>query len=169
MPPVTPSRTLIAGMVPARGLLLRVVVDDLALGDLFEGHRQVVLRARLDQRRRKLVERPLAQLVVVVVDLPGALGRDDHQRVAGIDLLHQFVDAGMNHGRGMVAVALSSRATISDRRSAAAARSSFTTTWSNSPRSVSCLCAVSIRSSITPELSVARSRKRRSSSSTGAV
>src|ERR1700688_2516155 len=33
-----------------------VVVGDLALGDLFEGHGQVVLRARADQRRRELVE-----------------------------------------------------------------------------------------------------------------
>src|SRR5882757_8219380 len=112
-----------AGIVPAESLLLGVLVDDLALGDLFEGHRQVVLRARLDQRRRELIECALAQLVVVVVDLPGALGRDDHQRVARVDLLHQFVDAGMNHGRGMVAAARSSRVTISDRRSAAAARS----------------------------------------------
>src|SRR3954447_17135664 len=54
-------------------LALGVLVDDLALGGLLEGHRQVVLRARLDQRRRELVERPLTELVVVVVDLPRAL------------------------------------------------------------------------------------------------
>ena len=36
--------------------LALVLVLDLALGDLLEGHGQVVLRARLDQRRRGLVE-----------------------------------------------------------------------------------------------------------------
>jgi hypothetical protein len=55
---------------------VRVLVPDLARGDLFEGHRQVVLRAGLDQRGQ-LVERALAELVVVVVDLPRALGADD--------------------------------------------------------------------------------------------
>jgi len=64
------------------GALLLVGVVDLALGELFEGHRQIVLRARLDERRKELVERALAKLVVVVVDLPGPLGRDDHDRVA---------------------------------------------------------------------------------------
>src|SRR5207253_3621328 len=75
-----------------------VVVGDLALGDLFEGDRQVVLRAGLDQRRGELVERALAKLVVVVVDLPGALRADDHQCVARVDPLHQLVDAGVDDG-----------------------------------------------------------------------
>src|SRR5262249_18573540 len=114
-----------------RALALRVLVDDLALGGLLEGHRQVVLRARLDQRRRELVERPLTELVVVVVDLPRALGGDDDQRVARVDLVHQFVDAGMNHGRAMVAARSSSRATIAASASAARSRSSFSTTKSN--------------------------------------
>src|SRR2546430_11411727 len=35
--------------------LFRSVLE-LALGDLLEGHGQVVLRARLDERRRRLVE-----------------------------------------------------------------------------------------------------------------
>ena len=65
----------------ARRLLL-VFVRDLALGDFLEGERQVVLRARLDQWRRELVERPLTELVVVVVDLARALGSDDHECVA---------------------------------------------------------------------------------------
>src|SRR4029077_4138303 len=100
IPPLTPSRTrrfpapasakptpsLLGGSVEPTpltevDLLLGVRVDDLALGSLLEGHRQVVLRARLDQRRRKLVERPLTELVVVVVDLPRALGGDDHECV----------------------------------------------------------------------------------------
>src|SRR6476469_7129333 len=117
---------------------LGVLVDDLALGDLFEGHRQVVLRARLDQRRRELVERALTELVVVVVDLPRALGGDDDKRVARVDLGHELVDAWVDHRRAMVAARSSSRAMISARAFAARSRSSFSTTKSNSPWSVSC-------------------------------
>ena len=91
-----------------------VVVRDLALGDLFEGERQVVLRARLDERRRELVERALAELVVVVVDLPRALGGDDHQRVARVDLVEELVDAWMDHRRAMVAVSFEFRSTMRD-------------------------------------------------------
>src|SRR3954470_14617188 len=111
--------------------LLLVFVDDLALGDLFEGHRQVVLRARLDQRRGELVERALTELVVVVVDLPRALGGDDDQRVARVDLVHQFVDAGMNHCAAMVAARSNSCVTMAASASAARSRSSFSTTKSN--------------------------------------
>src|SRR4051794_27274707 len=125
MPPVTPSRIR---LMPEVCRLPLVLVDDLALGDFFEGHRQIILRARLDQRRRELVERPLTELVVVVVDLARALGRDDHEGVARVDLIHEFIDAGMDHGRGMVAVAANSRATISANSSAARSRSSFSTT-----------------------------------------
>src|SRR3954464_101470 len=125
MPPETPRRIR---LMPESCLLLAVVVDDLALGGLLEGHRQVVLRARLDQGRRELVERALPQLVVVVVDLPRALGGDDDQRVARVDLVHQLIDAGVDHCRAMVAARSSSCATISARRSAARSRSSFSTT-----------------------------------------
>src|SRR3954451_18140269 len=112
-------------------LALRVLVDDLALGSLLQGHRQVVLRARLDQRRRELVERALTELVVVVVDLPRALGGDDDQCVARVDLVHELVDAGVDHCRAMVAARSSSRAMISARAFAARSRSSFSTTKSN--------------------------------------
>src|SRR5205085_7885830 len=78
--------------------LVAVLVPELALGDLLQGHRQVVLRARLDERRRGLVERALAEHVVLVVDLPRALGGDDHERVARVHVLEQLVDAGMDHG-----------------------------------------------------------------------
>src|SRR5437764_15357139 len=107
MPPVTPRST--RAMSP--GLRRPVVVLDLALGRFLEGHRQVVLRARLDERRQ-LVERALAELVVVVVDLARALGSDDHERVARVDVVEQLVDSGMDHGRLMVPAAANSRPTI---------------------------------------------------------
>src|SRR6476620_1855035 len=128
MPPVTPRRIR---LMPESCLLLGglgVLVDDLAFGGLLEGHRQVVLRARLDPGRRELVERALPELVVVVVDLPRALGGDDDQRVARVDLVQQLIDAWVDHCRAMVAALASSRVTISTRRSAARSRSSFSTT-----------------------------------------
>src|SRR5205085_10722088 len=77
--------------------LLLVLVLDLALRGLLERHRQVVLRARLDERGQELVERAFAELVVVVVDLARALRGDDHQRVARVHVVEQLVDAGMDH------------------------------------------------------------------------
>src|SRR5262249_53299471 len=109
-------------------LALSVRILELALGDLLEGHRQVVLRAGLDQRRREVVERPLTELVVVVVDLAGPLGCDEDERIARVDVVDQRVDAWIDHGRDMVAARLSSRSTISASSSAARLRPSFSTT-----------------------------------------
>ena len=77
--------------------------------------RQVVLRARADERRRELVEGALAELVVVVVDLPRALGGDDHERVARVHLVEQLVDAGMNH-RARPSVAAGGELPLDERR-----------------------------------------------------
>src|SRR3954451_15404714 len=92
MPPVTPSRTL-----AILAYLLPVLVPELAVRDLFERDGEVVLRGRLDHRGRELVERPLAEVVVIGVDLTRALGGDDHTRVVGVDLLHELVDARADH------------------------------------------------------------------------
>src|ERR1700745_2382658 len=102
-----------------------VLVLDLALGDFLEGHGQVVLRARLDEGR-KLLEGALAELVVVVVDLPGALGGDDHERVARVDVVQQLVDAGMDHCLAIVAAAASSRLITASSSPVARSTSSLT-------------------------------------------
>src|SRR5689334_24787744 len=110
-----------------RTALALVVVLDLALGDFLEGHGQVVLRARLDERRQ-LVEAALAELVVVVVDLPCALRGNDDERVTRVDVQEQLVDAGVDHGRAMVAVRSSSRRTRPASSSTARPMWSFSTT-----------------------------------------
>src|SRR5687768_17524242 len=94
MPPVTPRRTRAnAGL---RGL--PVGDDDLALGDLLEGHRQVVLRAGLHERGRKVVEGALTELVVIVVDLPCALRSCDHEGVARLaGIREELVDPWIHH------------------------------------------------------------------------
>src|SRR5688572_33108726 len=136
MPPVTPKRIrairtfCLAGFFgPERERrLLLVVVLDLALGDLFQGHGQVVLRARLHERGRRLLEaEALAELVVVVVDLTGPLGGDDDERVARVHVVEQAVDAGLDHGRAMVPASTSSRSTRARRASVARSTSSFRT------------------------------------------
>src|SRR5439155_11486497 len=110
-------------------LLLRVLVLHLALRDLFEGHGEVVLRPRLNEGRRRVLEaNALPQLVVIVVDLAGSLGRDDHQRVAGVDVVEELIDAGMDHGRLMVPAVCNSRRTMPSSSSAARSTSSLTIT-----------------------------------------
>src|SRR5918999_2653869 len=91
MPPLTPSSRR------AKLCRLPVAVLDLAARDLFEGDRQVVLGAGVDHRRRELLEGPLAEVVVVGVDLARALGGDDHAGVRGGDVLEQPVYAGGDH------------------------------------------------------------------------
>src|SRR6187455_225935 len=110
--------------------LLLVGVLDLVLGDFFQGHGQVVLRARLDERRRSFLEaHALTELVVIVVDLPGALCGDDDERVARVDStglnVQQFIDTRMDHERGMVAASASSRSIRAWSASVARATSSL--------------------------------------------
>src|SRR5947199_8586569 len=133
MPPVTPTRTrAMPQFCPfVRGAegsgLLRVLVPELALGDFLEGHRQVVLRPRFHERRRRLLEADaFAELMVVVVDLACALRRDDHKRVARVDIVEELVDSRVDHGRLMVPAACSSLRTIPSSSLAARRMSSFT-------------------------------------------
>src|SRR3954447_13512153 len=109
MPPVTPSSSLPrATAAPlsspddspplpspiAAPALAPVPVLDLAVRDLFKGDRQVVLGARVHHGRRELLERALAEVVVVGVDLAGALGGHDDARVRRVDVLQQAIYAG---------------------------------------------------------------------------
>src|SRR3954467_1719313 len=91
MPPVTPSSSRIVRR------LRPVAVVDLARGDFLERDLQVVLRVGVDHRRRVLVERPLAEVVVVRVDLAGSLGGHQNTRVMGVDTLQEGVEAGLDH------------------------------------------------------------------------
>src|SRR6478672_8964063 len=96
----------------------------LALGDFLQRHGQEVLRPRLDQRWSEALEAALAELVVVVVDLAGALGGRDHERVFAVDMLEQDVNFGIDH-----LVSSSSAARISSVSwDAARSTSSFTIT-----------------------------------------
>src|ERR1044072_915971 len=90
MPPLTPSSRRATG--PA--FLTAVPVLDLAARDLFQGDGQVVLRAGVHHRRRELLERALAEVVVVRVDLARALGGHGHAGVWGVHVLQQAVGAG---------------------------------------------------------------------------
>src|SRR3954470_11741988 len=142
MPPLTPSRRR---ATPA----LSVLVLDLARGDFLEGDRQVVLADGLDHRRRELVERPLAQVVVVRVDLARALGGDENRRVVGVDVVEQLVDAGTDHGVSVPRTRAASSSPASSSRS-------LTTTCSNSSAAASSSSATSRRRSTCSASSVPR-------------
>src|SRR4051812_46492099 len=136
------------------GLGLRpVVVAELVFGDFLEGDLQVVLRTRLDHRRGVLVERSLTEVVVVRVDLAGALGSHEDDCVMRVDPLEKCVQSGLDHVPLMVASSLLNSST-------AASRSSFTITWSNSSRADSSLHAVCSRRSICSALSDPRPTRR---------
>src|SRR5947208_13481249 len=102
---------------------LPVAVGDLPARDLFERDGQVVLGDGVDHRRWELLEGPLAEVVVVAVDQPRALGGDDHAGVGGIDVFEKAVNARRDHS-------VDSRAplTTRSRSSAASSRRSLTTT-----------------------------------------
>src|SRR5919197_274080 len=88
IPPATPSSTRGGTAI----LLLALGVLEQAGLDLAHGDRERLLaRPRLDERA-DVLEQALAQLRVVVVDLTGALGRVDHERVLGAHLAEEVVD-----------------------------------------------------------------------------
>src|SRR3954451_1346052 len=135
IPPETPRRIRPTAAASA------VAVLQLRGSDLLEGDLEVVLRAGLDHRRRVLVESPLAEVVVVGVDLSRALGGDEHARVVRVDLLEQFVQSWLDQGGHMLAA----RSTSSCK---ARSRSSFTTRWPNSSLAASSSGATASRRSI---------------------
>src|SRR2546421_13016656 len=107
--------------------LAPVAVRQLVGGDLFERDLEVVLRAGLNHRRRVLVERALAEVVVVGVDLARALGGDEDARIMRVDALQQGAETRLDHSRHIVATSSESSCT-------ARLRSSLTITKSNSSR-----------------------------------
>src|SRR6478672_7745754 len=101
IPPVTPSRMRAIGPSwrrPAPTPLGAVLELELALGELLEGDREVVLAALgVHHRRRVLAEVPLTEVVVVAVDLTGALGSDDDRRIVRVGLRQQPVHSWLDH------------------------------------------------------------------------
>src|SRR5688500_13223975 len=97
MPPVTPSSTRRPFSRSAVDRVLDALVVDLPLGDLLESERERLVReAALHERRHELAA-PLAELVVVRVDLAGAFRGQDHQRVLGVNGSEQVVDLWFDH------------------------------------------------------------------------
>ena len=160
-----------------RSTTRRVVRErELAPGDLLHRHRQVVLRSGLDERRGRVLQpESLSELVVVVVDLTGPLRGHDHERVPRrrIDVRggvrEELVDAGFDHRCAMVPA--SCRELTFDDRGEHLARPRDVVVAHHVAEAVRLLelqRASVMRSSISPVDSVARSRSRRSSSSTSA-
>src|SRR4051795_3235120 len=169
MPPVTPRRilaTACAYPLPA------VAVLGLVCGDLLEGDLEVVLRLGVHHRRRVLVEGALPEVVVLRVDLAGALGRDDHARVMRVDAFQQLVQAGLDHSFAPSGDCRPSMvAATSTSSSVARSRSSLTITRFHSSAAASSSRARVRRFSISSGESVLRptSRSRRVASEGGAM
>src|SRR6187397_3166232 len=104
-------------------------LPDLPVRDFLHCHREVVLRPGLDQRGRSFLEADaLTELVMVVVDLAGPLGRNEDERVAGTsDLFEEIVESWIDHRREMVPVRASSHSTSAASAVVARSSSSFRT------------------------------------------
>src|SRR4051812_21089012 len=143
---------------------------------------RLLLRRGLDQGA-DVLQQTLAELAVVGVDLAGALGREDHQRVLRRGLVEQLVDRRVGDAFGIrdgshVSDSLMlwfqrSRAGVkndepSNPTSSSAARStkSLTTVTSNSLSAASSSSAWARRRLIVSSSSVPRPTRRRLSSST---
>src|ERR1700709_1275132 len=75
-----------------------VLAFELALGQLFQGHRQVVaLGVGLHHRGRVLAEATLTEVVEVAVDLPGTLRRHDDGGVMRVGVVKKLVYAWFDH------------------------------------------------------------------------
>src|SRR5690606_23588563 len=91
------------GVHPASpGLFAFGVLEQVGV-DLAKRYRQrLLVQTRLDQRP-DVFEDAVAELVVVVVDLPGALGGEDDQRVLARHPFEKFVDGRIGEAqRGVV-------------------------------------------------------------------
>src|SRR6266536_1319611 len=85
----------------ARSLALGVLEQ--AGVDLAERDRQRLLAGTGLDEWSDVLEQALTELRVVVVDLPGTLGRVDHQGVLGADLVEQVVDRGIGDALELLA------------------------------------------------------------------
>src|SRR5690606_5438074 len=168
MPPVTPSRTRMAGSA------LRRRQVQLALVDLVQRDGQRLVGRLALHERADVLQQALGELGVVGVDLARALGGVDHQGVLGVGPLQQAVDGGVGDAFGAgngtdhveFFLTLSQGPTINDTSSLAArATSSLTMTMSNSSAAASWVRAVSSRARRSSALSVPRRTSRCTSSS----
>src|SRR6218665_2248559 len=135
--------------------LVAVGVLDLALRDLLERDAEVVLRARLDHRRRVLIESSLTEVVVVAVDLAGTLGGHENGGVVRVDVLEQRVEARVDQGSFLTSgTHMVAARPISSR--AACSASALTILWRNSSWAASSSRATASRRSICSALSAPR-------------
>src|SRR5262245_53378579 len=155
--------------------------------DLAQSDRQrLLVDMRLDQRT-DVLKQTLAELAVISVDLPGPLGRVDHEAVFRVGCFEQIIDGrvgnALRHGHGSghaelpPVVWISWEARAAQRHPCGASpikvSSSRATSWtdvlirvlSNSGSAASSAPATASRASITSGDSVARPIKRRTSSS----
>ena len=103
MPPVMPTTMLSGRRGPLACYSAERAEPELVLVDLVERDRQrLVVDRRVDERADVVEEAALVQVGVVVVDLAGALGREDHELVLRVDLREQVVDGRIDDAGQLV-------------------------------------------------------------------
>src|SRR5271163_4474187 len=109
MPPETPTMIRLRSLTWGPALLLALGVFEQVGVDLThrDGQR-LFLQPRLDQRA-DVFEDALAELVVVIVDLTGTLGRVDHQGVLAGHPREQLVDGRVGDAQRRVVSADTTR------------------------------------------------------------
>src|SRR5438445_12586620 len=91
-PPVEwPVTRRSVGLTAVRRAVYRLELDEVAVDLAQRDAERLLLGQGLDERT-DVLEQALTELAVVGVDLPGALGGDDHQGVLGRRALEQLVD-----------------------------------------------------------------------------
>src|SRR4051794_41155634 len=102
MPPLTPRTTCRPFMPGGRSdLRFELLERQRVLVDLTQGHRQRLLLHVGRYERADVLEQTLAELGVVGVDLPRALGGVDDERVLALDLVEQLVDGRVGDALGI--------------------------------------------------------------------
>src|SRR3954463_16559632 len=102
MPPLTP-RTTCRPFIPGgrSDLRFELLERQRVLVDLAQCHRQRLLLHVGRDERADVLEQTLAELGVVGVDLPRALGGVDDERVLALDLVEELVDRRVGDALGI--------------------------------------------------------------------
>src|SRR4051794_3808908 len=107
MPPLTPRITLGSDawappvMSAGSDLRLELLETEQGVIDLAQRHRQRLLLHVGRDEWPDVLEQALAELAVVGVDLAGALGGVDDERVLALDLVEQLVDGRVGDALGI--------------------------------------------------------------------
>lgn len=71
-----------------------VTIGDVAFGYLLKGDCEDVPAPGINHRGRNIIDAALIAVAVIIVDLPGTLGRYCDQSILGVNFFQQYVNSG---------------------------------------------------------------------------